>query len=64
MLVLSRKRDEDVVIVVGDLEIVIKTIGVIGDKVRLGIDAPRHVAVHRREVLERIREQRKDSPAA
>ena len=57
MLVLSRQRDESIII--GD-NIVVTIVDVRGDKVRLGIDAPREVSVHRREVYEAIqRENRK-----
>jgi carbon storage regulator len=52
MLVLSRKRDERIVI--GD-NIVITVVDVRGDKVRLGIEAPSEVPVHRQEVLEAMR---------
>ncbi|MDX1945161.1 MAG: carbon storage regulator CsrA [Pirellulaceae bacterium] len=52
MLVLSRKRDERIVI--GD-NIVITVVEVRGDKVRLGIEAPKEVPVHRQEVLEALR---------
>ena len=52
MLVLSRKRDERIVI--GD-NIVITIVEVRGDKVRLGIDAPAEVPVHRQEVLDAMR---------
>lgn len=51
MLVLSRKRDESIVI---DDKIVITVIEIRGDKVRLGIEAPRDTPVHRQEVLEAI----------
>ncbi|UCC22247.1 MAG: carbon storage regulator CsrA [Planctomycetota bacterium] len=55
MLVLSRRKNESVM-VGEDIEIVIAEIR--GDKVRLGISAPRYVPVHRREVYEAIhREQ-------
>ena len=53
MLVLSRKKDESIVI---RDDIVITVVEVRGDKVRLGIDAPKEVTVHRREVYERIKE--------
>lgn len=52
MLVLSRKRDERIVI--GD-NIVITVIEVRGDKVRLGIEAPKEVPVHRQEVMEALK---------
>jgi carbon storage regulator len=52
MLVLSRKRDERIVI--GD-NIVITVVDVRGDKVRLGIEAPTDVPVHRQEVLEALK---------
>ena len=52
MLVLSRKRDERIVI--GD-NIVITVVEVRGDKVRLGIEAPTEVPVHRQEVLDAMR---------
>ena len=52
MLVLSRKRDERIVI--GD-NIVITVVDVRGDKVRLGIDAPPEVPVHRQEVLDALK---------
>jgi len=59
MLVLSRQRDESIII--GD-NIVITIVDVRGDKVRLGIEAPREVSVHRREVYEAI--QRENQQAA
>jgi carbon storage regulator len=54
MLVLSRKRDEKIVI--GD-NIVITVVDVRGDKVRLGIEAPTEVPVHRQEVLDAVKRQ-------
>lgn len=54
MLVLSRKRDERILI--GD-NIVITVVDVRGDKVRLGIDAPKEVPVHREEVAQAIARQ-------
>ncbi len=59
MLVLSRQRDESIII--GD-NIVVTVVDVRGDKVRLGIEAPREVSVHRREVYEAI--QRENEQAA
>lgn len=52
MLVLSRQRDETIMI--GD-EIEITIVDIRGDKVRLGISAPTRIAVHRKEVYEAIR---------
>ena len=57
MLVLSRQRDETIMI--GD-DIEITVVDIRGDKVRLGIDAPQSIPVHRQEVYEAIqRENRK-----
>ena len=55
MLVLSRQRDESIVI--GD-NIVITIVDIRGDKVRLGIEAPREVPVHRQEVYDAIQRER------
>ena len=52
MLVLSRKKQES--IVVND-EITIVVVEIRGDKVRLGIEAPKEVPIHRSEVYEAIR---------
>lgn len=54
MLVLSRQRDETIMI--GD-EIEITVVDIRGDKVRLGITAPTSIAVHRKEVYEAIRRE-------
>ena len=54
MLVLSRRRDESIII--GD-NIVVTVVDIRGDKVRLGIDAPSEIPVHRREVYEAIRRE-------
>lgn len=55
MLVLSRQRDENIVIVIGDEEIEVTVVDIRRDKVRLGITAPPHVPVHRKEVWEAIK---------
>jgi len=56
MLVLSRQRDETIMI--GD-DIEVTLVDIRGDKVRLGINAPKHVSVHRKEVWLEIRRQAK-----
>lgn len=55
MLCLSRTIGEQIEINCGDTTILVSVIEVRGDKVRLGIDAPREVRVHRKEVADRIR---------
>lgn len=59
MLVLTRKKDEQLLI--GD-GIVITIVEIRGDRVRLGIEAPREVPVHRKEVLEAIQASTAQSP--
>jgi carbon storage regulator len=54
MLVLSRKKDEKIII--GD-NITLMVIEIRGDKVRLGIDAPKEVSVHREEVYNAIKRE-------
>ncbi len=51
MLVLSRKKNESIVI---DDRIIITVVEIRGDKVRLGIQAPRDVPVHRQEVYDAL----------
>ena len=55
MLVLSRKKNESVVI---DDRIVLTVVEIRGDKVRLGIEAPREVPVHRKEIFDAIQNER------
>jgi len=57
MLVLSRKKDEKIII--GD-KITIMVIEIRGDKVRLGIDAPKDITVHRQEVYEAIKKEHEE----
>ena len=62
MLVLSRQRDESIIIA-DNIKITI--VDIRGDKVRLGIDAPKEIPVHRQEVFDAIqREKEKESAAA
>jgi carbon storage regulator len=55
MLVLSRQKDESIVI--GD-DVEITIVDVRGDKVRLGINAPKNIPVHRREVYDAIQREK------
>jgi len=60
MLVLSRQRDESIMI--GD-DVEITIVDVRGDKVRLGITAPRCIPVHRREIYDLIQREKKEKQA-
>lgn len=57
MLVLSRQRDESIMIG-DDVEIII--VDVRGDKVRLGITAPKNIPVHRREIYDAIQREKSE----
>jgi cytosine deaminase len=58
MLVLTRQRDETVII--GD-DIEVTVVDIRGDKVRLGINAPKRISVHRKEVYEQIRNENREA---
>ncbi len=58
MLVLSRHRDESIMI--GD-DIVVTIVDIRGDKVRLGIDAPQDIPVHRQEVYEAVQRENREA---
>ena len=58
MLVLSRQKDESIMI--GD-EVEITIVDVRGDKVRLGINAPRNIAVHRKEIYLAIQKEKEEN---
>jgi carbon storage regulator len=64
MLVLSRKKNESIII---NNDITIVVVEIRGDKVRLGVEAPKEVPVHRREVYDAIKrseaEQKSNSEA-
>jgi carbon storage regulator len=51
MLVLSRKRDESIII--GD-DVVVTVIDIKGEQVKLGVSAPKSISIHRKEVYEAI----------
>lgn len=55
MLVLTRKRNQSIMI--GD-DIEVSVLGVVGEKVRIGIEAPRDVRIFRKEIYLEIQEQR------
>ena len=55
MLVLSRKKNESIVI---NNDITIVVVEIRGDKVRLGVEAPKEIPVHRREVYEAIKREK------
>lgn len=54
MLVLSRKRDESIII--GD-DVVITVVDIKGEQVKIGVTAPKTVSIHRKEVYEAIQEE-------
>ena len=59
MLVLSRKKSEQILI--GD-NVVVTVVDIRGDKVRLGVECPKEVPVHRREVYDAIQRNEKPKP--
>lgn len=61
MLVLSRQRDETIVI--GE-NIEITIVDIRGDKVRLGINAPAHIPVHRKEIYQAMKKRHDEDSAA
>lgn len=64
MLVLSRYRDEVIVVGEGENEIRIIIVDIRGDRVRVGIDAHRDIPVHRLEVREAIDQERREASEA
>lgn len=54
MLVLTRQSGEDILIGTAPNQIRVRVGKILGDKVRLVVDAPRHVPVHRKEVADAI----------
>jgi carbon storage regulator len=60
MLILARKRDEQIVI--GD-GIVVTVVAIRGGSVRLGIEAPKDVSVHRKEIYDAIQRKEREAEA-
>ena len=61
MLILTRRMGETLMI--GE-DVTVTVLGVKGNQVRLGVNAPRNVAVHREEIFARIKTEGEDAPEA
>jgi len=61
MLILTRRSAESLVI--GDGEITVTVLGVKGNQVRIGVDAPKDVSVHREEIYDRIHKENHEEPS-
>ncbi len=59
MLILTRRVGETIII--GD-DVHITTLGIKGNQVRIGIEAPKTVSVHRKEIYERIQQEKSEGP--
>ena len=60
MLILTRRMNET--LVVGD-DVTVTVLGIKGNQVRIGINAPRNVTVHRQEIYEKIKQEKLADPA-
>ncbi|MFT7389133.1 MAG: carbon storage regulator [Candidatus Endobugula sp.] len=60
MLILTRKVGEKLIIG-DDSEVTVVVLGIAGNQVRIGIDAPKDVAVHREEIYQRIQNEKNEA---
>ncbi len=58
MLILTRRVSETLVIGEGENVVTVTVLGVKGNQVRIGVEAPKHIPVHREEVFERIQAEK------
>lgn len=58
MLVLSRHKDETIIISDGSFRITVKVVSIDGRKVKIGVDAPQNIEINRSEIQDMIDEER------
>jgi carbon storage regulator len=61
MLILTRRNAESLII--GEGEITLTVLGIKGNQVRIGVQAPKEVAVHREEIYQRIKNEKSVEPS-
>ena len=60
MLILTRRVGEALIIGEGNNKAVVNVLGVKGNQVRIGVDAPKDISVHREEIYDRIQNEKND----